>query len=427
MAAADSMTRIFPHGQPVFAAAGKFSVSAARGEEESLQLIILAPADKELASAAVTAGQVAAVKPVKTLLPQVKIVPVGFVKTKTPRYTVEYTGWHPDLLLAHLKEITILADEAQPFWVKITVPSECTGGDYQAEIKVRINSKEYQVPLSIKVWDFSLPRTGHFPTFTSLYNMPDFIADEEDFDSLRMFLLGYRLSFGNIYSGGGYGKAFNDLRPAEPYMIKKYTDHGLVNFNITYLRLKRQVLHDPPITGEKSVAAWESLPESERTFYPQAEKERIKKILGQWIPKLKTLGIYNRAYCYGFDEATRSEWPAFIDFWKYISVYYPDLKIYTTAVDPSLGQDSGLDFVSGFIVNNSQYNYEAACKARKRGIKVLPYNARLCIDTPLIQQRDYLGFHAWRMKFDGYFSGILTAGITLKKGLTADHIALLKI
>jgi len=401
VAIADSMTRIFPHEQPILAQVRtQAALSAAKGEREALQVVVLAPPERKWNAVSVKTRPLGTVAPGS---PTLSTYPVGFVKTGKARYPVEYTGWHPDPLLEGIEAVEVRENEAQSFWVLAEVPTNSRAGFYPFEIRVRADGETRTIPLVLEVWDFMVPLRGHLPTLTSVYNMPAFIPDEAAHDSIRMFLLDrYRFSFGNIYSGGGYGPKVNPLSPASPAAFEKYTKQGLADFNIGYLRLKRQILHPPGMTGEKSKIAWEGLSAEEKAGYPQTEKDRVKKILDQWVPELKRLGIYERAYCYGFDEAVGSEWPAMIDFWKTISNDYPDLKIYTTAVDPSLGLNSGLDFIKGFIVPFESYDFEASTKARERGVRVIPYNAKLCIDTPLIQQREILGFHAWRMGFGGY-------------------------
>jgi Glycoside hydrolase 123, catalytic domain/Glycoside hydrolase 123 N-terminal domain len=53
----------------------------------------------------------------------------------------------------------------QPIWVEIYVPPQTPPGNYDGKVSFQINGKiEAIIPLSLKVWNFTLPSTPSFPT-----------------------------------------------------------------------------------------------------------------------------------------------------------------------------------------------------------------------------------------------------------------------
>jgi hypothetical protein len=53
----------------------------------------------------------------------------------------------------------------QPIWVEVYVPPETPPGSYQGKMTLQVSGKtEATVPLSLKVWNFTLPSTSSFPT-----------------------------------------------------------------------------------------------------------------------------------------------------------------------------------------------------------------------------------------------------------------------
>jgi Glycoside hydrolase 123, catalytic domain/Glycoside hydrolase 123 N-terminal domain len=53
----------------------------------------------------------------------------------------------------------------QPIWIEVYVPPQTPPGNYQGNVAFQIGGKtEANIPLSVKVWDFTLPSTSSFPT-----------------------------------------------------------------------------------------------------------------------------------------------------------------------------------------------------------------------------------------------------------------------
>jgi len=168
---ASSLDRIFQDGKtlvkPSFGLEAAMAI--AQNEYESLQVVIQAKAN--------------VLKDVSLLISDlvhkdsgVKIDPknilwrlVGYVPTKKPYYPVKYVGAWPDPLLP-ARAVAIEGGITQPFWVTIYIPPATESGYYQATITVKSGQSVLkEIPLSVYVYDFTLPRENHFKTAFDFY------------------------------------------------------------------------------------------------------------------------------------------------------------------------------------------------------------------------------------------------------------------
>ena len=73
---------------------------------------------------------------------------------KTPDGSNRYTD-----ALFHNEKVDVSADVTQPYWVRVHVPKGQTPGWYQGNISVKTEAGEEQIPLSVKVYDVTIPDT----------------------------------------------------------------------------------------------------------------------------------------------------------------------------------------------------------------------------------------------------------------------------
>ena len=168
---ASSLDRIFKDGMsleaPVTAEAAHLSM--ARNEYEGFQILV-------------TAGN-AGLKNLDVVIPgftdkegKVAVSPsyvswriVGYVPTQRPYYSVKFVGDWPDPLLP-AQSFDVPAGVTQPLWITVYVPDGTPAGTYQANIKVYASGRLLkEVPVSLKVFGFSLLREGHLRTAFDFY------------------------------------------------------------------------------------------------------------------------------------------------------------------------------------------------------------------------------------------------------------------
>ncbi len=83
-------------------------------------------------------------------------------------------GWYPDALIPFAHPLTgkpltearfkavpfeLPANETHGFWIDVYVPAETKAGDYTGSFSVKVGERTVDIPLTVTVWDFTLPAT----------------------------------------------------------------------------------------------------------------------------------------------------------------------------------------------------------------------------------------------------------------------------
>ena len=170
-----SWARVSPTA-PASAATG-LTISAARGEYESFQIIVHAPG-AELTQVNVAAPDL--VGPQGTLIGASNLTlyreQYVQVTTPVPNYVKQNQplgpGWYPDALIPFVDPVTgeavtggqypaapfdVAADQNQPVWVDVYVPRTAPAGQYQGTFEVTSDQGTASVTLTLVVWNFELP------------------------------------------------------------------------------------------------------------------------------------------------------------------------------------------------------------------------------------------------------------------------------
>jgi hypothetical protein len=107
-------------------------------------------------------------------------------------------GWYPDALIPVTGSISVPADANLSLWVRIRIPETQPHGLYRGS--VHIDGRK--VPVTLRVWDFSLPEAGHSRTAFALWydQIAEFYGVENDSpehwelaEQFYWFQLDYRL------------------------------------------------------------------------------------------------------------------------------------------------------------------------------------------------------------------------------------------
>jgi len=138
----------------------------ARGELESAQLVIAAPAGHDLGGVRVTvtppvlgSGRTRAGWPSDCL----SLWRVGFVQAFDLWEPHGDLGWLPDPLLPLEGAFDVGAGQYQPVWLRLKATKGMPAGLYRGEVIVEANGMApVRVPLGVTLWDFTLPATQHF-------------------------------------------------------------------------------------------------------------------------------------------------------------------------------------------------------------------------------------------------------------------------
>ena len=163
---ADGMTKVGRTQAPPAKAPRGVTISAARNEYESAQVVISAGATP-VTTAAVTVGSL--VGPNKAVLGpgNISLYRVAY------HYLPYYQRWAPDAL-PPLGTFSIAANTNQPVWITVHIPKGTAAGDYHGTIRVTASGyPDTQVPITVTVWGFTLPDTPTSHTGFGWFGSPN--------------------------------------------------------------------------------------------------------------------------------------------------------------------------------------------------------------------------------------------------------------
>ncbi len=158
------------------------TINAARGEWESLQLIVNGP-PSSIKGTLVTTSSLRG--PNEALIPSPVILREQYVTISTSSELAPLPpGDYPDPLLPQSYTWQDLPDKArvnQPYWIDVYVPPNAVPGDYKGKLTAALGSGEIlETEFTLHVWDFSLPK---LPTLkSSIFMVWRRIAEAHGFD-----------------------------------------------------------------------------------------------------------------------------------------------------------------------------------------------------------------------------------------------------
>lgn len=167
---ADSLTKVMrqPEQGERPLEEGAARISACRNERESFQVVAIAGV-RPRRNVTVTVSPLKQEGGGETIpASRIMVNPVGYVQTRQPAYQVERVGWWPDPLMPP-GPVTIRPGQRQPFWITVHVPETAGGGSYRGVVTVHAYGlADRQIPLDLKVWDFTLAPTSPLPSAVAI-------------------------------------------------------------------------------------------------------------------------------------------------------------------------------------------------------------------------------------------------------------------
>lgn len=130
-------------------------LSAARREYEPFQLVLRPKRDLK--------GVTVEVSPLRgpggaTLEARhISIHLVEYVFVQHPTDALGVMDWWPDPLPPYERPFAVKAEQNQPLWLTVFVPENQPAGLYRGMVRLRAEGWRQEVPLELRVWDFSLP------------------------------------------------------------------------------------------------------------------------------------------------------------------------------------------------------------------------------------------------------------------------------
>ena len=385
---ATSMENVRPRAGFKWRKADKVGVRLARGEYESVQLLV-APAKHDLKNVRVDV-EMAAGFPATNITACI----VGYSETiYPPPYVVRPLkggkmarppcGWYPDPILDFQKSCDITGTDVQSFWVRVKCPQDQKAGVYEGALVVSADGAcPIRIPFSVRVNDFDVGRVSPLALAISVqpwgpgtnnwrnawrkhpFETCDFFAD-------------YFITFNRLYNG-----------PPAWDMLKRLKDQGRLGiFNLGYWYWTNG--------GEKGFRNTEWAFPAYRALYEKA----------------KELGLLEHAYFYGCDEEPASSFKNMATAAKVMKEEFPEVAIVTTVKDKLLGADgSPLGKIDIFCPPTCWWNPAQVERTRREGRKVWWYFcndpaspwANTTLEGPPCEIRSLMGAQTQKFKPDGF-------------------------
>ena len=195
----------------------KAELELARNESETFQLFLFNAPSFANTVRSIAVSELSG--PGNAVIPAsgIKVGEVGSVTTAPPDIPVDFTGPIPDVIFTGKTAGIIPAGGMKTFAVRI-FSGKAPAGLYRGTVKVVLNTGMIEIPLSVRVWDFTLPKRAALRTafcffehfYRNWYGLKKISAAEKR--KIFDFLLDYRLSPCNIYDSGGDDPLLSDLK-----------------------------------------------------------------------------------------------------------------------------------------------------------------------------------------------------------------------
>ncbi len=318
-------------GTPADNSRPTIALEAARGEFEPVQIVLAAKS----AGLSINKVVVSDLRGKRSRIPASAILlfEVATVNIVNPTDYLGHAGEYPDPLPPLKTPLVVPAGRSQSIWVLVRVPERIAAGDYSGKIEIVTDKGTLSAPLTVTVFDFTLPRESHLRSGFGFYpaNMEKYHHVKTQADKEKVFAE-YMKSFGehriapysfyeyapikvSVVGKGDQQKVKVDFRAFDK-AAKTYMDK--YHFNAFVLPLEALgggTFYERRIgkIGEYSAGS----PEYERL---------VADYFGQIQNHLVTKGWIDKAYIYWFDEPDTKDYPFVAEVMDRIKKYAPKLK-----------------------------------------------------------------------------------------------------
>ena len=188
------------------------SLSAARGESEGFQLVILHPR-RDLKQVHVQVSSLDHVTSGAQLpASSVTLSPVGYinVRVESPRMFIARLGPYPEVLLPNAP-FEVKADAVQPVFVDVKVPLDASAGGYKGVVTVTpSNARPQHLEVVLHVRKFAIPHPGHSHIRTISFMGGGWKSVGGKLEEYETFALEHRLGVGGFAVSGTSGLAVHN-------------------------------------------------------------------------------------------------------------------------------------------------------------------------------------------------------------------------
>ena len=394
---ASSMENVRPRAGFQWHMADEVKVRLARGERESVQILV-APANHDLKDVKVAVdgdlGAFAATNVAASV--------VGYVlTTNVPPYKVRpgdnppALGWWPDPILDFQQSCDIFGADVQSFWVRVTCPRDQAAGIYRGALVVSAAGEEpVRIPFTVRVNGFAIGRKSPIPlaiTCSAPGGRKD-VALKAAADTNHYW---------NAHATREreYSDFFAD------YFITRSTIYRGEPFWDTLARLR-----DEDRLGMFCLSHFGGLGDMPNAEVAWRKRWDVQTIHARY-EKARELGILDKAYFYGCDEAKPPAHTNVQRAAEFLHREFPGVPVMTTARDKLLGTgDSPLRDIDIHCPALCFWEERPVREAKEAGKKVWRYFCNIpswpfadsMIEAPPAELRSLMGAQTWKFKSDGF-------------------------
>lgn len=136
------------------------SISMAKNEKESGQILLSAL--ENISSYSLKTADLTSASGEKIAKEDIAIFSQHYMKTTSRSNSLYDKGWYPDALIPMDKRIaagenTVEKGDNQAIWITVTTGKDTASGIYTGNFTLEVNGATKQIPVSVKVWDFTVP------------------------------------------------------------------------------------------------------------------------------------------------------------------------------------------------------------------------------------------------------------------------------
>lgn len=140
---------------PIPETKGKVTISAAKNEIESFQLVLSPEID--IRNVEVSFSDFINKDGSTISSENISIRKVEYVKVTKPSGKLHQKGWYPDPLPICNKPFDAAQGVNSPLWFTVEIPKNTASGKFKAKIRLKSESGEATIPVELNVWNFALP------------------------------------------------------------------------------------------------------------------------------------------------------------------------------------------------------------------------------------------------------------------------------
>lgn len=365
----------------------------ARNESESFQVAIRTAPGTELKGCTVKTNDLTCGRS-RLRAANVRFEQVGWVKLDalSPASHLPadaLPGWWPDPLLP-VSRFDVAPATTQALWFTVYAPPGTRPGLYSGEVSIQPrNAPALRVPLEATVYNFELPTQGHLKTafalmdgyLEKLYGKPLSPLMRRKYGD---FALQYRLNPDDI----------SRTDPPDLDDLEHYNTRGMNAFNIINMVQPR---------GNRTWVCWSPLEVYTPTF-----KQSLIARLDPYVAELKKRGLFDKAYCYTFDERGEDFYPVIEEYFGLMRERWgiPTLTTSRVKQQPQAMRELNVDWNCPV---SSVYHFDEAEACRKAGLQVWSYVccgprqpfANFLAEDNLLEAR-LIWWQAYQQKMDGF-------------------------